>query len=43
MEDLKAAIRYIRMHADEYRIDPDRIVASGGSAGAATSLFLGYA
>ena len=43
MEDLKAAIRYVRMHADEFRIDPSMIIASGDSAGAATALFAGYA
>lgn len=41
--DAKSAIRWVRMHADELGIDPDRIVAAGGSAGghvaAATALF----
>lgn len=31
--DGKSAIRYVRSHADELGIDPDRIVAAGGSAG----------
>jgi len=31
--DAKSAIRYIRSHADEYHINPDKIVGSGGSAG----------
>lgn len=31
--DAKSAIRYIRQHADEFQIDPDKIIASGGSAG----------
>lgn len=31
--DGKSALRYIRSHAKELRIDPDRIAAGGGSAG----------
>lgn len=31
--DAKSAVRYLRAHAAELGIDPDRIVASGGSAG----------
>jgi acetyl esterase/lipase len=33
VEDGKEAIRYIRQHAKELGIDPDRIIAGGGSAG----------
>jgi acetyl esterase len=33
LKDAKSAIRYIRMHADEFSIYPDKIVGSGGSAG----------
>jgi acetyl esterase/lipase len=33
-EDFKAAIRWFRAHADEYRIDPNAIVIGGTSAGA---------
>jgi len=33
VEDAKSAVRYLRAHADELGIDPERIVASGGSAG----------
>lgn len=33
VEDGKSAIRYIREHAAELNIDPNKIVASGGSAG----------
>jgi len=33
VEDAKAAVRWLREHADEWGIDPDRIVAAGGSAG----------
>ena len=31
--DAKSAIRWVREHADELGVDPDRIVAGGGSAG----------
>jgi len=31
--DAKSAIRWLRENADEYNIDPERIVASGNSAG----------
>jgi acetyl esterase/lipase/lysophospholipase L1-like esterase len=31
--DVKAAMRYLRDHASELRINPDQIVSSGGSAG----------
>ena len=33
VEDGKSAVRYIREHAAELGVDPDQIVASGGSAG----------
>jgi acetyl esterase/lipase len=33
IEDAKSAIRWLRQHADELGIDPNRIVAAGGSAG----------
>ena len=33
IEDAKSAIRYVRAHAKELHIDPDRIIAAGGSAG----------
>ncbi|MDP4647610.1 MAG: alpha/beta hydrolase [Akkermansiaceae bacterium] len=33
VEDAKSAIRWVRAHAEEFGVDPDRIVASGGSAG----------
>lgn len=32
--DLKAAIRFLKAHADQFGIDPDRIVVGGESAGA---------
>ena len=33
VRDAKSAVRWVRGHADTLGIDPDRIVASGGSAG----------
>jgi len=33
VEDAKSAVRWIRVHASELGIDPQRIVAAGGSAG----------
>ena len=33
VEDAKSAVRYLRQHAAELGIDPDKVVASGGSAG----------
>lgn len=34
IEDVKTAIRWLRAHAGEYGVDPERIAASGVSAGA---------
>ena len=33
IEDAKSAMRWVRAHADDFGIDPDRIAAAGGSAG----------
>jgi acetyl esterase len=33
IEDLQAAVTWIRDHADEYDVDPARVIALGGSAG----------
>ncbi|MDA3646794.1 alpha/beta hydrolase [Saccharopolyspora indica] len=33
-QDVKAAIRWLRAHATEYRVDPDRFITWGSSAGA---------
>lgn len=33
IEDVKSAIRYLRAHAEEFHIDPERIVIGGESAG----------
>lgn len=46
LKDAKSAMRFVRAHADEFAIDPNRIVASGGSAGghlaAATAVIEGF-
>lgn len=41
IHDAKAAVRWLRLHASEYRIDPDRIAAFGESAGGQLSTLLG--
>lgn len=40
--DCARAIQYARAHAKEWNIDPKRIGATGGSAGAGTSLWIGF-
>ena len=40
IEDVKAAVRWLRAHADEHQVDPDRIGAYGHSAGAHLALML---
>lgn len=42
MHDARAAVRWLRAHAAEYRIDPEKIAIGGGSAGAFTSLMVAY-
>jgi acetyl esterase/lipase len=41
VHDVKAAVRWIRVHAAEHRLDGSRIAAWGGSAGGYLSLMLG--
>jgi acetyl esterase/lipase len=41
LEDVQRAVRFIRYHAAEYAIDPDRIGAIGGSSGGHLSVMLG--
>ena len=41
VEDVKAAVRFLRANANKYGIDTDRIGAMGGSAGGHLVLFLG--
>lgn len=41
LEDCKAAVRWLRAHAAEYRLDPDRFAAWGSSAGGHLAAMLG--
>lgn len=43
IRDCRAAVRWLRAHADEYSIDPDRVAAWGWSAGAHLAALLGIA
>ena len=43
IQDMNRAVRFIRHHAKDYGIDPDRIGIYGGSAGGHLSLMLGTA
>lgn len=40
--DCGRAIQYARLHAKDWNLDPKRVGATGGSAGAGTSLWLGF-
>ncbi len=40
--DSKNAVRFLRAHAKEYGIDPDRIAVGGGSAGGHLALMVGF-
>ncbi len=40
--DAKNAVRFLRAHAAEYGIDPDRIAVGGGSAGGHLALMVGF-
>lgn len=42
VEDVRAAVRFVRKNADQYRIDADRVLVGGDSAGAVTALYYGY-
>lgn len=41
VDDVEAAVAYVRTHAATYRVDPARIVLMGGSAGAHLALLAG--
>lgn len=41
--DVRRAVRFIRLHASEYGVDPERLGVWGGSAGGHLSLMLGTA
>jgi acetyl esterase/lipase len=43
LEDMHRAVRFIRQHAKEYGVDPDRLGMYGGSAGGHLSLMQGTA
>ena len=40
VEDVKCAVRWLRAHAEQYNVDPNRIGAAGNSAGAHLALLL---
>ncbi|MGH7956037.1 MAG: alpha/beta hydrolase fold domain-containing protein [Opitutaceae bacterium] len=40
--DCARALQHLRHHAREWRLDPRRVAATGGSAGAGTSLWLAF-
>ncbi|KAA5544644.1 alpha/beta hydrolase fold domain-containing protein [Roseiconus nitratireducens] len=41
IEDCKCAIRYLRAHADQYNLDPERIAVGGSSAGGHLAALMG--
>ena len=41
LHDCKNAVRFLRAHAAEYRLDPNRIAVAGGSAGGHLALMVG--
>jgi acetyl esterase len=41
MQDAKSAMRWVRSHASDLDLDPDRIGAAGGSAGGQLAAFVG--
>lgn len=43
VEDVRRAVRYIRLNGDDWGIDPERLGVYGGSAGGHLSLMLGCA
>ncbi len=43
IEDVHRAVRFVRSHAKDYNIDPDRLGISGASAGGHLSLMIGTA
>lgn len=42
LTDSARCLQFIRYHAEQLNIDPNRIVLMGGSAGAGTSLWIGF-
>jgi acetyl esterase/lipase len=43
VQDVFCAVRWLRAHAEDYFIDPDKIAVIGGSAGGHLSLLVGFA
>ncbi len=43
LDDMHRAVRFIKAHATDYKIDPEKIGITGGSAGGHLSLMQGYA
>jgi acetyl esterase/lipase len=43
VEDMNRSVRFIRLHAKDYKIDPDKLGITGGSAGGHLSLMQGTA
>lgn len=43
VQDVNCAVKFIKTHAGEYGINPDKVVLIGGSAGGHLSLMIGYA
>ena len=41
VEDVKCAVRYLRTHAEQYQVDPERLGTVGFSAGAHLAMMLG--
>lgn len=41
VQDIHRAVRYIRTHATDYGVDPNRLGITGGSAGGHLSLYMG--
>ena len=42
VQDANCGVKWIKKHADEYGIDPEKIALIGGSAGAHLSMMIGY-
>jgi acetyl esterase/lipase len=42
LQDCKNGVRFLRAHAAEYHLDPERIAVAGGSAGGHLSLMVGF-
>lgn len=40
--DALNAVRFLRLHAEEYNIDPDRMILSGSSSGGHTAVYGGF-